>query len=63
MIYQVPFPFPFPKSILISIIQDPNWYKARRGDGLEGMLPANFVMETQASENIPKAAVQLHKMP
>ena len=64
------------KSILIPNLQEPNWYKARREDGLEGMLPANFVMEAQVSskklekksskkpscENIPKAAVQLHKM-
>ena len=54
------------KSVLISNLQDPNWYKARREDGLEGMLPANFVKESSkkpSRENIPKAAVQLHKMP
>ena len=65
-------------SVLIPNLQDPNWYKARREDGLEGMLPANFVMEVKAEavkkeaqkkppkasqDSLPKTAVQLHKMP
>ena len=31
--------------VLIPNSQDPNWYKARRKNGLEGMVPANYVME------------------
>ena len=40
-------------------VQDPNWYKARREDGLEGMVPANFLMEPLL---VPRAKVNLHKM-
>ena len=64
--------------ILFIALQDPNWCKARREDGLEGMIPTNFVVPVQVSnkkvkkkksskkpsrENIPITAVQLHKMP
>ena len=65
--------------VLIPNSQDPNWYKARRADGLEGMIPANFVMEVKAEAltvkkdgqkppkvsqgSLLKMAVQLHKMP
>ena len=62
-------------SVLIPNLQDSNWYKARRKDGLEGMLPANFVMEVKGQkdrqktpsktshDSLPKTAVQLHKIP
>ena len=46
-------------SLLVSSVQDPNWYKARREDGLEGMVPANFLQEAQP---MPRAKVNLHKM-
>ena len=31
--------------MLVFLFKDPNWYKARRYDGLEGMIPFNYVME------------------
>ena len=40
-------------------LQDPNWYKARREDGLEGMVPSNFLQEIQP---LPRTKVNLHKM-
>ena len=30
-------------------MQDPNWYKAKRADGREGMIPFNYV---QKKENV-----------
>ena len=35
--------------IIISSSKDPNWYKARRLDGLEGMIPYNYVQKKQNS--------------
>lgn len=32
--------------------QDPNWYKARRSDGLEGMIPYNYVVEKTDDHSI-----------
>ena len=31
--------------VIISSSKDPNWYKARRSDGLEGMIPYNYVQK------------------
>lgn len=31
--------------VIISASKDPNWYKARRSDGLEGMIPYNYVQK------------------
>ena len=58
------------------VIQDPNWYKARNKDGLEGMIPYNYVSSMETEKNIStkpvasagqvgmsKAAVPLRKMP
>ena len=42
-----------------SSVQDPNWYKARREDGLEGMVPANFLQEAQP---MAQKKVYLQKM-
>ena len=49
--------------------EDPNWYKARRYDGLEGMIPRNHVKTKhshtgprQATDD-PRQAVQLLRMP
>lgn len=39
---------------IISPSKDPNWYKARREDGLEGMIPFNYVQET--SKHHPSSA-------
>ncbi len=36
--------------IIISSSKDPNWYKARRLDGLEGMIPYNYVQRKQKQE-------------
>lgn len=36
-------------------LQDPNWYKAKKADGKEGMIPANYVRE--------RAEVKLNTMP
>jgi len=39
---------PFSKGDTLTIIsssKDPNWYKARRADGLEGMIPYNYVQK------------------
>ena len=39
---------PFRRGDTLTIIapsRDPNWYKARRYDGLEGMIPYNYVQE------------------
>ena len=30
---------------LTHLQQDPHWYKARRADGIEGMVPFNYVIE------------------
>ena len=30
---------------IIAATRDPNWFKARRYDGLEGMIPFNYVQE------------------
>ena len=65
--------------VLIPNFQVSNWYKARSEDGLEGMIPANFVKvkaealtvkkdgqknPSEASQDsLPKTAVQLHKVP
>ena len=46
-------------SLLVSSVQDPNWYKARREDGLEGMVPANFLQEAQP---MSQKKVYLQKM-
>jgi c-src tyrosine kinase len=43
---------------IVSASRDPNWYKARREDGLEGMLPANFVMEVKAEALTVKKEAQ-----
>ena len=50
-------------------LQDPNWYKAKRADGLEGMIPANFVRDNSdgPAEVVvgggSKQAVKLQEMP
>eukprot|EP00731_Ephydatia_muelleri_P016536 Em0009g960a len=33
------------KLVIVAPTKDPNWYKARRADGLEGMIPFNYVQE------------------
>lgn len=33
------------------LIQDPNWYKARRNDGREGMIPFNYVVLQSESKS------------
>ncbi|XP_003386644.1 PREDICTED: tyrosine-protein kinase CSK-like [Amphimedon queenslandica] len=41
-----PHDLPFRKGDILTIVsptKDPNWYKAKRGDGLEGMIPYNYV--------------------
>ena len=43
--------------ILVWPVQDPNWYKARWKDGLEGMVPANFLQEAMYH-----AKVYLHRI-
>lgn len=50
------------------MLQDPNWYKAKRSDGLEGMIPANFVFPRVDSDGPGEAvgskqAVKLQEMP
>lgn len=50
------------------MLQDPNWYKAKRADGLEGMIPANFVFARVDSDGPSevvgsKQAVKLQEMP
>ena len=45
--------------ILVRPVQDPNWYKARREDGLEGMVPANFLQEAQP---MTRGKVYMQKM-
>ena len=52
------------------MLQDPNWYKAKRADGLEGMIPANFVFPRADADGPPvevpigsKQAVKLREMP
>ena len=32
---------------IISKSKDPNWYKAKRYDGLEGMIPFNYVQRVE----------------
>ena len=72
---------PFKKGDTLEIIsasKDPNWYKARRSDGLEGMIPSNYVQEkrrvveqppppaatrTPGAVNQPRGAVKLRSMP
>ena len=48
---------PFRRGDTLTIIapsRDPNWYKARRYDGLEGMIPYNYVQEKKrGGENPP----------
>ena len=40
--------------VIISASKDPNWYKARRSDGLEGMIPYNYVQrKSDASPGVP----------
>jgi hypothetical protein len=29
--------------VIISASKDPNWYKARRSDGIEGTVPLNYI--------------------
>lgn len=43
--------------IIISASKDPNWYKARRFDGLEGMIPFNYVQpkKSPTGEPLPPA--------
>ena len=38
-------PFPY--------IKDPNWYKAKRADGQEGMIPYNYVKAVESSSSGP----------
>lgn len=58
------------------MIKDPNWYKARRNDGREGMIPFNYVIVHQDSKttsivtppqkepkNATKGEVKLQTMP
>lgn len=65
---------PFKKGDILTIVsasRDPNWYKAKRADGLEGMIPANFVFPRVDSDGPPaaevtvgsKQAVKLREMP
>lgn len=39
--------------IIISASKDPNWYKARRYDGLEGMIPFNYVQAKKSPTGEP----------
>ena len=32
------------------IVKDPHWYKARRTDGVEGMIPFNYVSEQKSNQ-------------
>ncbi len=38
---------------IISASKDPNWYKARRADGLEGMIPFNYVQAKKSPSGEP----------
>ena len=43
---------PFKKGdrlVIVAPSKDPSWYKARREDGLEGMIPFNYVQEKASS--------------
>ena len=47
---------PFRRGDTLTIIapsRDPNWYKARRYDGLEGMIPYNYVQEKKRGGDLP----------
>ena len=47
---------PFRRGDTLTIIapsKDPNWYKARRYDGLEGMIPYNYVQQKKDVDNQP----------
>ena len=55
-----PFPppqdLPFKKGdrlVIVAPSKDPNWYKARRDDGLEGMIPFNYVQEKTPVGGLP----------
>ena len=55
--------------LLVWPVQDPNWYKARRENGLEGMVPANFLQKgmvfvnfLQEAQPMTREKVNLHKM-
>lgn len=42
--------------VIISASKDPNWYKARRSDGLDGMIPYNYVQrKSDTSSTNPPA--------
>lgn len=41
--------------IIVSSSRDPNWYKARRLDGLEGMIPYNYVQLKKPSDRAQAA--------
>lgn len=44
--------------VIIAQSKDPNWYKAKRYDGLEGMIPYNYI-----ARKSPKEPVRMHGMP
>ena len=51
-----PQDLPFRRGDTLTIIapsRDPNWYKARRYDGLEGMIPYNYVQEKKKGGELP----------
>eukprot|EP00731_Ephydatia_muelleri_P004839 Em0002g1015a len=55
-----PHDLPFKKGDILVIVapsKDPNWYKARREDGLEGMIPYNYVQERATSHPPPPPPV------
>ncbi|KAF6034373.1 CSK [Bugula neritina] len=41
--------------VIVRPTRDPNWYRAKRSDGKEGMIPANYVQE--------RMEVKLNTMP
>jgi len=57
--------------VIIAPSKDPNWYKAKRYDDLEGMIPYNYVARNPAEElarkppkeRAWKTAVRIQYMP
>ncbi|NWT75855.1 CSK kinase, partial [Prunella himalayana] len=54
-----PQDLPFSKGDVLTIVADPNWYKAKNKVGREGIIPANYV---QKREGV-KAGIKLSLMP
>lgn len=62
--YRIDLPFKKGDSLeILCSSKDPNWYKARRYDGLEGMIPFNYVQEKRKTAHTPPPLPSLPPLP